>query len=168
MDYEISVEYTDQLLKATAFKSSLKQSLRCLVLIGFYSALAFILTGLFGSINGVSWHFILQTGLYFIFVITLIFGATYRRSLAEGRKLKKKLGEKPFLIRFSDEFVMINSELGNSELKWKAFERLWRFKDFWLLFNTSLTAFILPKKALSTELENFILENLKANHIKID
>lgn len=54
-------------------------------------------------------------------------------------------------FRFEEEGLGMNSSLGTSMLKWSTFERLWKFRDVWLLFISKQQYIVLPVVELPSE-----------------
>lgn len=157
----ILVDYTPALIK--------KAALRSVTAYTKYWAWFFILIGVIGLIlAGISGRiFYLFLGLESLVVCPLIYGIVYFRVYRASNKTLKKLQGKPIRLSFEDKLIIIDSEIGHSELKWHAFEKLLQFKDVWHLFNSNFTYIILPIEKLSPELQQFIVEKLQQNNVKI-
>lgn len=66
-------------------------------------------------------------------------------------------------FEFSAEGVKVNSELGSSELKWKAFNEILKSADLWLLVYYGSGYLTLPTEALSAECRAFIEQRLQSS-----
>ena len=60
----------------------------------------------------------------------------------------------------TEDKITIESNLGKSELVWKAFVKIWKFRDYWLLFYTNSNYSILPIKNINMEILDFIDEKI--------
>ena len=66
-------------------------------------------------------------------------------------------------FEFTTEGVKVSSELGSSELKWKAFNEILKSAELWLLVYYGSGYLTLPIEALSPECRRFIEERLRSS-----
>lgn len=83
-------------------------------------------------------------------------------------KLLKQLKNPEVRFEFDEYGVSQISDLASSTLSWNGIHRLWQFKDVWLLFFTKEIYATLPLESLPTEVQTFIVDQLKENDIEID
>jgi hypothetical protein len=51
-------------------------------------------------------------------------------------------------FQFAEDTLTVRSSLGNSRVRWEAFQRLWKFRDVWLLFVAKWQYVTLPVREL--------------------
>ena len=73
--------------------------------------------------------------------------------------------EKKFV--FTENDFEVSSPFVNATVKWEAFSKILELKDFLLIYDTSLTAHIIPRRSFDSEidLEN-VINLLKSKPIK--
>ena len=71
-----------------------------------------------------------------------------------------RMGSKTVVFTFSDERFATASDLGSSELSWKAIERIWKFRDIWLLFVAKTAYITLPITDIDRATQDFIVEQV--------
>lgn len=59
---------------------------------------------------------------------------------------------------FSDESLTVSSDLGKSEMSWRAIEKIWKFPDVWLLFVSKSVFITLPLSDIDASTQEFIAE----------
>ncbi len=92
-----------------------------------------------------------------VFVIIVVLSlVNYTRYMRNSMRIRSKLEDHSVSCRFSNQGVSISSELGSSELKWRAFEKLWKHSDLWFLFMDKNQFLILPTDKLDEDLRDFI------------
>jgi hypothetical protein len=90
--------------------------------------------------------------LLIVGMLTLIYLGRLRAS--EGFFQKSSSSTVKFV--FTDDGVRTESDVGSSDLKWKAFDELLKFSDVWLLIYAKSGYMTLPTTELSQECRDFI------------
>jgi hypothetical protein len=83
----------------------------------------------------------------------------YRGALLRLRRMRTP---QAVLHAGHDSFKLV-SDVGTSELSWRAVREIWRFPEFWLLFISRAQFITLPIAALEWETQQFILERVEAH-----
>ena len=96
-------------------------------------------------------------------ITTLIYVVHLRSSLSRFRQMRSPeatlvLGEN----RFS-----LSSDIGASEMEWRAITEIWRFPDFWLVFFSRSQFVTIPTGDLNDAAQDFIITNATANGAKV-
>lgn len=86
----------------------------------------------------------------------LSYASTYVRYRRRNMQVRREFEDRASVFRFSDDGVAVSSELGSAQLKWRAFDKLRKHDDMWLLVARKAQFFILPTRALPEELRQFI------------
>ena len=89
-------------------------------------------------------------------VLDLIAIMTYYRYAQNNMRAWRKKEEHVSKWEIGEGGVKIVGELATSELKWRAFEKIWKYPDVWLLFVAKHQFLILPTKVGTPELLDFI------------
>jgi hypothetical protein len=87
----------------------------------------------------------------------------YRGALLRLRRMRTPEA----VLHAGQDCFKIVSDIGASELSWRAVREIWRCPDFWLLFISRAQFITLPIAALDSETQQFILERVKAHGGKI-
>lgn len=67
-------------------------------------------------------------------------------------------------LRFTDERIGIESDIGRTELSWKMIEKIWKYPSVWLVFIAKQGYITLPTANLDDELKRFIAEKVRENN----
>lgn len=70
-------------------------------------------------------------------------------------------------MRFDDEGISVQSDIGSSRIRWKMIRKVWRFPEVWLLFYGNESYSTLPIGTLSDELKGFIVDKVASNGGKV-
>ncbi len=161
MDVEIAVEYTEKLICRTTRRFWLRwlgwryfvtlvlalALTLCLWISGYHTCCAVL---------GTATALLLAVGVFGYFIYRKRALATY---------LRMETPESTF--RFGDDEVSIQSELGESRVKWKVFTKVWRFPEVWLLFSGDRSYVTLPTQPLSPDVKQFIITKVEENGGKV-
>jgi hypothetical protein len=71
------------------------------------------------------------------------------------------------ILEFDEDRLRINSDLGNSELKWEMFTEVWCLSDFWLLFVSQAQFITLPLADIDADAREFVLAKVRSSGGKI-
>jgi hypothetical protein len=93
-----------------------------------------------------------------LFIVFVYFA---RLRAAEG--FFDKANDPTVTLRFTDDGVRTESDLGTSDLKWLVFEEILKFRDIWLLVYAKSGYMTLPLGQLTPECSQFI-EQQMAKH----
>lgn len=77
----------------------------------------------------------------------------YRRRSLQARREPE---DRTVTYRFSDDGVALFSEIGSSELRWRAFDQVWRYSDMWLLVMRKTQYLVLPTRCVPEDLRSEI------------
>jgi hypothetical protein len=158
MDREITVSYSDDILRFTVWKFWIR-SIGVGGFIGFaVICVAFLylflsgnrswFVGFLGAMVCVS--FGIGVVSYFIYL---------NRSLEKFRRMDTPSAK----FRFSDDRIGIESDIGWTELSWKMIEKIWKYPSVWLVFIVKQGYFTLPTAEIDDELKEFISQKVKEN-----
>ena len=86
----------------------------------------------------------------------LQYSAAYLRYRRRNLRAFRERETRADTYRFSNDGVAITTELSSTQLKWRAFNHLWRYSDVWLLVIRKAQFHILPTRDLPDELWTFI------------
>src|SRR5262249_50178272 len=89
-----------------------------------------------------------------------------RHSLQKFRALK----DPTITWVFTENTIGARSDLGSYEVAWRLYTHIWHFPDAWILFTHKWGwggYTLLPTRNLTGEVQDFVLERLKANGAKI-
>jgi len=97
-----------------------------------------------------------------VLALAVIFAATlyfvhYRASLTRFRRMNSP----DATLEMGAETFRLASDVGNSEMPWRAITQIWRFRDFWLVFLSPAQFITLPLADLDVEAREFLLEKVK-------
>jgi hypothetical protein len=94
------------------------------------------------------------------FVLLTMFVAVYIVFLRRSMSRFDRMGSKAVVFTFSDERFTTASDLGSSELSWKAIDGIWKFPDIWLLFAAKTAYITLPITDIDKATQDFIVEQV--------
>ena len=162
MEYEVTVEYTEKLVK-TATRRFLVKFLGWDFLAAWSVLLAALITlvclgkrdwfvGAIGAVLGLS--------ALLALIVWIVF---HRRALSTLRKMQNPKA----IFVFDDEGIAVTSDLSSGKVMWPAVEKLWCFPEAWLLFFTKGAYSTLPTAYLSNEVKDLIIRKLKQQGVKI-
>ena len=95
-------------------------------------------------------------GLILLITSTSVYVVFLRRSMWKF----DRMASKSVAFTFSEDRFTTASDLGSSELSWKAIEQVWRFPEVWLLFAAKTTYVTLPIAEISQSTQDFIVEQV--------
>jgi hypothetical protein len=95
-------------------------------------------------------------GLMLLTTSTGVYVAFLKRSMWKFNRMASK----SVVFTFADERFTVVSDLGSSELSWKAIEQVWRFPELWLLFASKTTYITLPIADIDPSAKDFIIEQV--------
>ena len=110
---------------------------------------------------GRHWLVLLALGVFgALFAISIaVFFAQRHRSMGRLRKM----GRPTAIWRFSEESIAVESDLGETRLRWSAIEKAWRFPELWILSFSRHDYSILPAGNLSADLRAYIAARIEAS-----
>ncbi|HVP10396.1 MAG TPA: YcxB family protein [Phycisphaerae bacterium] len=162
MKYEVTAEYSEELIKAAVRRFITKH-------LGWKDAIAWSLMLIVFIVllrNGECGWLLGALGAT-LFMFTAVAIAVYvkfrRNALSAFRAMTT--GKAQFV--FDEEGFSVASDLGTGTFKWRIIRKIWRFPEAWLLFYSSGTYSTLPTACLSDELKAFILTKVEATGGKI-
>lgn len=156
MKYEVTAEYTEQLVK-TATRRFLSK------LLGWeYSMLWAAMLAVFialGYRGGHAWPMGACGSIAAILPLlyVLVHHAYSRRAIIAFRKRENP----QTTFSFDDEGIGASSELATGHVKWPAVEKLWCFPEAWLVFLGKNSYWTLPTTCLTDDIKQFITNKLK-------
>jgi hypothetical protein len=149
---EIRIELSDSQFKRALRRFWFRSYGRYLLLLGVGVAIWLISSASLVERPGSSMLRAAAMAAFAIALPVLSYCAHMRMSMHPRRKIE----DHHITYRFSHLGIFVSSELGSSELKWRAFERFWKFPDMWLLFVGKRQFLILPTADIDEELGAFI------------
>lgn len=162
MGHEVSYEASDDLVKYCTTRYFLKRSAKR-DLLG---------VTLIGIGVGLSWHngfnewyeVALATGG--AVAVLMLTGAwlVYRHRMLSGIRECK---DRTIRLRFEPESLFAESELGQSQLKWSAVKKIWRFDRAWLVFFSNTSYLMIPTAALNTDAAAYLVDRVKENGARV-
>jgi len=78
-----------------------------------------------------------------------------------------KWGEREVAYRATDEALHVSAPEGNMKIPWAVPEKLWRYRDFWLIFIDRVNTYILPADKMAGDLGEFIIRKVRENGGKV-
>ena len=78
-----------------------------------------------------------------------------------------KWGNKEVRYRFDENGVHLHSAGWSISQGWKTCFYLWRRDDFWIVYNSDGSPFMLPTKELSEELKSYLTQKIEENKGRI-
>ena len=85
---------------------------------------------------------------------TAVYVVLLRRSFWRFNHMHSKSAN----FTFSDESLTVASDLGKSEMSWRAIKKIWKFPDVWLLFVSKSVFITLPLSDIDASTQEFIAE----------
>jgi hypothetical protein len=128
----------------------------------FFIAIAVVLAIFLLSFFTGGWNWLLTAlGLIlFAFLAFILFIYSARLRAAEG--FFDKANEPTVTFQFTDDGVVTESDLGNTNLKWQVFDEILKFPDIWLLVYARSGYMTLPVDQLTTECLQFIEKQISS------
>jgi len=83
-----------------------------------------------------------------------------KRSFSTNKRLQEKI-----IYEFTNENIIIKGETFNSELNWSKTYRIMELNNWILIYQSRLTANVIPKKSFDSQLATF-KEIIRSNNIK--
>ena len=162
MNREITVNYSRELIKFAVWKFWTRNiGLKNFVIFAIVCVafILFILSGdrsWFLGFLGATIVFSLGIGCasYFIYL---------NRSMEKFNRMKTPTAK----LRFTDECIGIESDIGRTELSWKMIEKIWEYPSVWLVFIAKQGYITLPTANFDDELKQFIAEKVRENNVGI-
>jgi YcxB-like protein len=158
LEYQISVRYDKSIIDSAAKQYWVKS-------FAWKTALGFILLGGAGG----SWFYFdsrtwytatfLALSVILIFMMTALFFVYRNRSLNKLKEMESPIGR----WGFTEEVFSVESGMGKVEFKWSVVKKLWRFPDVWLLIYADQSYSTLPVADVSTEVQQFIVEQIQSH-----
>jgi hypothetical protein len=96
-------------------------------------------------------------------MITAVYVVHYRNTMAKFREM----GKPEATFRADASTFTAATGIGTSTLQWSAVKEVWQFPDFWLLFFSRAHFMTLPKACLPVEMQEFILQRVRAGGGKV-
>jgi hypothetical protein len=162
MTYEITVEYTEALVKRATRRFLVKflgWDFLVVCLLMFISLGALVALGQRDWFVGAVGAVLLIAVLVGVAVIIVY----HRRSMTALRKMKTPQAK----WRFDEDGIGVETDLSTGSIKWRAIEKLWCFPEVWLLFTGKGVYSTLPASSLSHELKTFIINKVQETGAKI-
>lgn len=98
-----------------------------------------------------------------VIVSVALYAVHYRGSLGRLRRMSVPQA----VFEPAEETFKISSDVGMVELPWGAVKEVWRFPAFWLLFTSRAQFITLPLEDLDSEVQQFVLDNIRTHGGKI-
>lgn len=162
MKYEVTVEYSEELIK-TATRRFLAKLLGWDYLVAWLVMLAALIVLLCLGQRG--W-FVGALGAVLVIaalVAVMVWVVFHRRALTTLRRMETPKA----LFVFDDDGIAVTSDLSSGNLKWQAIQKLWCFPEAWLLFFAKGVYSTLPTGCLTDEIKQFIVGKLKEQGTRI-
>ncbi len=136
---------------------------RALIPFGVLLALGF----LFGGV----WRYV-GTGIFLVGVCIACWTAweisrLLRDKIERSRTIISQMSQPVIRYYFSEDGVRSESELGTSQTAWKAFRRLARFPEVWLLFVDEANYIILPVPRMSSDAQQLIERKCREHELPV-
>ena len=93
---------------------------------------------------------LMSTAVYVVFL---------RRSLWKFNLMDSK----SVTFIFGEDSISTSSDLGKSELSWKAIEQVWKFSDVWLLFAARTVFITLPIADIDKTVQDYVAERVRCH-----
>jgi len=159
---EVYFEYTDELLRASMtrywWRLHGKNSLGVSV---FYVAFLVPCVYHFGD----RWF----VGAFGVLPVISVLSALRAWRILVNAALKKwrKQADRTVRLVFTDRGVESEAADGHSVTEWPRFEKLWRFANVWLLFQSEYEPIVLPCAALNDQLKELIVRRLLREGLEV-
>ena len=157
MDFEITITHDRNLARRAVLRYMCAETTGAtfayLVFFGLLMILFFLTDNwsIYLSVLGVAYCVLVSTAL-FIYVL--------RRRQCDS--FFDSVRNTTVSYRFTDSGLFAESELGSSNLKWEAFDKLLKFPEFWLIVYAKSAYMLFPTRDLNTELKDFIESKLES------
>jgi hypothetical protein len=161
LPYEITVEYSEPILRLAARRFFWRFIRRDLVF-GF----SLLLIDIAVWLTLEDWKQplgLLLLALVVIFLPVFMARRYIRSAMARARMLKNPVG----IWRFSAETFAARSDSGSGEMRWEHINQIWQYPEVWLLFFGDYQYSVLPVANFPPELQEFIVERVRARGGKI-
>ena len=96
-------------------------------------------------------------------ITTLVYVVHLRSSLSRFRQMRSPEAT----LVLGDSRFSLASDVGASEMEWRAITEIWRFPDFWLVFFSRSQFVTIPTADLDDAAQEFIITNATANGSKV-
>jgi len=162
MTYEITVSYTLDLLKVANQRFWIRS-------LGVGKPLGFLIAILaFGKLvlmGDKSWI----TGFLGALIVVLfaILAAAYILLMKRAQSQYDEMKDKVVHFTFTDESVETNSDLVMGRVPWTQFVKIWKYREFWLLFYTQNRFVTLPIEQVDAPVRELIDRKLGGNTGKL-
>ena len=161
MNREVTVRYSPELIKFAVWKFWI----RTIGIAGFVGfavvCIAFIYVllsgdrswrfGFLAAVAGISFGIGIVS--YFIFLKQIM--AKFERTNSAK-------------IRFTDDRIGFESNMGVSELPWNMIDKIWKYPSVWLVFIAKQGYVTLPTADLDEEIKEFVLQKVNENGGKLN
>jgi len=155
MQFEESTVYTEELINEAAFVYWKKTFASTFVIsiLGVVIALVFIY-----ALNLKTWLFVTFLAISVVSSVLFLwaFFIYRKRSLAIYIQMEKPTAK--WII--TEDHVCVESDAGNSEIKWKMFKGIIKSNNFWLLVYKNNSYSVLPIAGVSNKTLNFLDKNI--------
>ena len=155
MSHIATIKY-DRPLVRRALNRFILRRLGASFFIGVFAVTVVLLLAYFSG----SWTWLLTyvavAGIAALLFVVLVYFARLRA--AEG--FFDKANDPTVTLRFTEEGVCTESDLGTSDLKWLVFEEILKFPDIWLLVYAKSGYMTLPLDQLTPECSQFIEQQM--------
>lgn len=158
MDREITVSYSRELIRFAVWKFWTRSVGRASFVIFVAICIAFVGFFLSGDrswvlgVLGATIAFSLSIGSvsYFVYL---------NRSLEKFNRMETPTAK----LRFTNERIDMELDIGRSELSWKMIEKIWKYPSVWLVFIAKQGYVTLPTADFDDELKEFIIIKVREN-----
>ncbi len=162
MTYEITAHYSEHLFKKTTRRFLRK-------FLGWHIILLWLATlALFGVLLtlGERGPLMGAAGTILALVPLVLIGVRHaccRRAI----NLLRKMETPQMNFTFDDDGISARSDVASGHIKWRAVEKLWCFREAYLIFLSKNSYWIVPDECLSDEIKHFITNRLKQYSIPV-
>lgn len=162
MQYTVQVSYTPAIVRSGVRRFWLRFAGRDMAL----GAIAFAASSFGWVVLGYrTWlvgSFMAASG--FLSVLSLlVFVTLHARSLRRLRAMPAPTAS----WTFAEESLSTETSLAQSKIAWSLVKKLWRFPDVWVLVYSRSDYTLLPVSEISSEVQAFITERVRANGGKV-
>ena len=98
-----------------------------------------------------------------LLVAAALFIVHYRGSVGNLRRMKTPEA----ILELAEDHFGVRSDLGSSQLSWRAITEVWRFRDFWLLLLSPAQFLTVPTADLDSTTQEWILSRVRTAGGKI-
>jgi hypothetical protein len=158
MNCQVSIHYTGALMASVARRTLLR---------------AFLLASPI-TILGTAWfaYVSLTCGDFTSIAIWLLalggyFAVRYVLAMRQAGSYVKKWGESEIVYRLTDDILHISAPHGQADYPWRVFDRVLRFKRFWLLFFSRTQFLIMPADMTEGGAGEFVIAKVRENGGKV-